>query len=116
MPDRSTKNKALFGYLELARFHQLAAFIKKLVNINTAGEVCQVDGGLIGDIALLNHLAAQEAIDLDGITFFVSLLKIKGNNRCGRVRVEPENGRLHARIQSLATLILGFGPGIEQQE
>jgi hypothetical protein len=88
----------LFRHLKLTGLNQSSGFIKKFVDVYTAGKFGQVDRGVVGNIGLLHHFSSQEAIDLNGIALIVWLLKIEGNGRGGRVRIEADNSRLCAHI------------------
>lgn len=83
---------SLLGNLEFAHFGELAGLVDEAVNVDTTGKIAKVDGGVVGDVDLFDHLAAQYVIDLDGVTFIEAFLKIEGNDRSGRVGIEPENG------------------------
>jgi hypothetical protein len=79
-----------------------------LENIDAAEEFGEINGGLRGDLCHLVHLFTGKIIDLEGIRFFITLLKIKGYEGGSRVRVKTYDlgNRLRAHGWSSPVLAL----------
>ncbi len=88
----------LLRHLELSRFNHAAAFIAKLIDVNSTAEISKVYAHAFGHVGLLIHFSSQNGIEnLHGIPSFVILLKIECNNRRSRVGVEADKRRLPTR-------------------
>lgn len=55
----------LFGNLEFTRLNKLASFIEEPVDVDTPVKLCEVNCGLVWNIALLKHFPAYKIIDLN---------------------------------------------------
>lgn len=97
---------SLLRYLKFTVLYHSSAFVKQLVDVHAAGEIGKINGCAFGQIGLLKHFAAENGIEnLNGMTAFVSLLKIEINNGSGGIGIEPHKRGLSTRRRAKLILL-----------
>lgn len=82
--------------MELAHLGELTGLVDQAVDVNAAGKIAEVDSGMVRNIDLFDHLAAEHVIDLEGVAFVITFLEVEGNGGSGRVGEEPKYSTLGA--------------------